>query len=273
MLRVVAPIVAGILFVVFAYFLLQGGEEARMPESSPPPPPPPVAPPPEVARPEPPVSPAPAMPVPPVAPEPVVPAPGPVEPLPALPALSESDALVRSELDGLEWPRRWTPGSGIARRAAAAIENAQRGEIYRRPLTFLRPETSFRIIERDGRIYADPANAARFDGFVEAVLALDPEALVRVFTRLEPLLDESFHELGSPIGSREALVGALDEVIASSLPPGPHELVRPRVLWQYADPAIESASDLEKQLLRLGVENRSRLQGAAARLKQALAGE
>jgi hypothetical protein len=268
MLRVVAPIVAGIVFVVFAYFLLRGGEESRMSES--PPPAPPVAPPPSVARPEPPVEPAlppRALPAPAEPMEAVEPPPAQVEPLPAL---AESDALVRRELDGLEWPPGWTPESGIARRAVAAIENAQRGEIYRRPLAFLRPETSFRIIEQDGRIYADPANEARFDGFVEAVLALDPEALVRVFTRLEPLLDEGFGELGSPVGSREALVAALDEVIASRLPPGPHELVRPRVLWQYADPAIEGASDLDKQLLRLGVENRERLQSAAARLKQAL---
>jgi hypothetical protein len=268
MLRVVAPIVAGIVFVVFAYFLLRGGEESRMSES--PPPAPPVAPPPSVARPEPPVEPAlppRALPAP---AEPVEPPPAQVEPLPAL---AESDALVRRELDGLEWPPRWTPESRIARRAAAAIENAQRGEIYRRPLAFLRPDTSFRIIEQDGRIYADPANEARFDEFVEAVEALDPDALVRVFTRLEPLLDEGFRQLGSPVGAREALVVALDEVVASRLPPGPHELVRPRVLWQYADPAIESASDLDKQLLRLGVENRARIQRAAARLKQALPSE
>ena len=41
---------------------------------------------------------------------------------------------------------------------------------------------------------------------------------------------------------------------------GDIELVQPKVLFEYADPALEGLTDLQKQVLRMGPDNVERLQ-------------
>ena len=51
---------------------------------------------------------------------------------------------------------------------------------------------------------------------------------------------------------------------------GDVQLVRPKVLYQYADPGLETLSPLQKQVLRAGPQNVDRLQHYLVRLRGAL---
>ena len=53
-------------------------------------------------------------------------------------------------------------------------------------------------------------------------------------------------------------------------PQGDPELVQPKVLYEYADPALENLPPLEKQLLRLGPKNLKRLKTYLVRLRSEL---
>lgn len=256
--------VAVVVLLAAAYFLFRGEFQNgaspavdRLEESSAKPPFPQVVDPEEDEAPEPPS----AGPTPePLAPSETV----------TLPPLVESDAFVRERLDALGVPHGWTADKDLVRRLAVLLDNATRGELPRRTLRLPKPETRFAVVERDGRLFADPRNAARFDPYLDGLEAVDPSAAARFFETIEPLVDTAFRELGSPESGRAALQEAIAVVLGTSPPPGDLELVRPKVFYEYADPKLESLSPFEKQLLRIGPRNLSRLQTYLKRLDRAV---
>lgn len=129
----------------------------------------------------------------------------------------------------------------------------------------------FLVIERDGRPYADPDNAARYTPLVLLAEHVDPRAAVALYGRLLPLLQQAYEELGYP-GQRfhtrlMTVIGQLlatpdaPELIALTLVEVKGEVAseRPWVRYEYVDPAFESASAGQKILLRVGAVNQRRL--------------
>lgn len=220
------------------------------------PPPPPAQPP--TARPEPAAAP------PGEAPVEATPAPAPeIE----LPPLARSDPFVREQIEPFALPPLWVGQDELVQRFAVLVDAATRGDWPHRPLRFLKPAEPFRVIERDGRLYADPGNARRFDAQLDLLESIDPAAAAKVLTTINPLFEAALAGLGRPVKGREVLYDAIDEVLAAPAPAGHPELVQPNVFYEYADPALEASSPLEKQLLRLGPDNLRRLKGYLVRLR------
>lgn len=187
-----------------------------------------------------------------------------------LPPLEESDPFVRERLEPFPLPEEWVERDDLVRRLAALVDNATRGELPRRSLRFLKPEGRFEVVEREGRLYADPDNPRRFDAHLDLLERIEPSAAARLLGTIEPLLDAAFRELGRPVSPRDAIREAIDRVVEMDVAPGPHELVQRKVLYEYADPEIESLPPLEKQMLRLGTRNLGRLQAYLIELRTEL---
>jgi hypothetical protein len=201
-----------------------------------------------------------------------LPAPSPApqrEPV-ALPPLARSDAFVRERLEAFGLPAEWIAQDDLVRRLAVVTDGVTRGEWPRRPLRFLQSPGEFRVIERDGKLYADPRNATRYEADLDLLESIDPAAAARFLVLIEPLLSEALGELGLAAGGRVALREAIDAVVDTPVDPGPYELIRPKVFYAYADPAIEARAPFEKQLLRLGPENAKRLKTYLGRVKEEL---
>jgi hypothetical protein len=186
-------------------------------------------------------------------------APAPTTPAVVLPPLAESDPFIRDELGPFALPPLWLKQDGLMQRFTVVVDAATRGEWPRRPLQFLKPEAAFAVTERDGRFYADPENAERFDSDLDMLEHIDPAAAARLLTTLDPLFEAALRNLGRPVNGRDVLLDAIDGVLAAPEPQGDPELVQPKVLYEYADPALENLPPMEKQLLRLGPENLRRL--------------
>jgi hypothetical protein len=89
---------------------------------------------------------------------------------------------------------------------------------------------------------------------------------------LEELLQEAYAEIGYPNRDFDAtLLRAIDTVINARTAEGPFQLVKPRVMYLYADSEIESYSPVEKQLLRMGPQNAEKLKLALAQYRERLA--
>ena len=202
----------------------------------------PVAPPPEPA---------------PVTPEPVVAPPSPER---VLPALADSDAFVRQELQPLGLPEDWIARDHLVRGLAVFADNATRGELARRPLSFLKPAGRFEVVEREGRLYADPRNALRFDPLLDVIEAIDPKEAARFFETIEPLLETAFRELGSDLSPDQALDEIIERIHEAPRDSIEQELVQSKVLYKYRDPRYETLPPFEKQMLRLGARNLDRLE-------------
>jgi hypothetical protein len=140
------------------------------------------------------------------------------------------------------------------------LENAARGEYPRRQLAYLIPKGQFAVIERDGRLFVDPANFARYDGLVSTLDAVDPRQFARLLTFLMPLVDEAIAELGATGNAQSLLAAGMVRVLDVPILTEDIEVVRPNVFYVYADPDLEQRGALQKLLLRTGPANVQRVQ-------------
>lgn len=217
------------------------------------------------------------QPAPPPPPEPrqdTTPAEQPQEPQPepepevTLPPLPESDPFVRERLEPMDLPESWVEQGDYVRRLAVLAENATRGEYPRRQLSFLAPQGKFQVIERDDRIFVDPESYDRYDRHVEQLENVDPSRLAGLLETINPLVETALTEIGVEAPPGEVFETAMQEVLEVPVLEGDGsvELVQPNVMYEFADPQLESLSPLKKQVLRMGPENVQRLQTYLRRL-------
>ena len=198
----------------------------------------------------------------------------PVAAPPALPPLDESDAFVRAQTSGVCLPVAWTVADNLVRRASVLIENASRGELPPKRGGLLPPLGAFPVRREGERFFMDESGYRRFDAYLDELEAIDPERLAGCIRLLGPLLDQALNELGHSDGPQAGIAAAIDLILAVPEPNGEvgTELVQPKVLYHYADPRLESLSNVQKQVLRMGPANARRLKDYVSRL-QPLLGE
>lgn len=224
------------------------------------------------------------MPVP-VAEEPLV-LPGPLHPIPAmqvdqsaqpdlmpLPALEQSDEYFKLELIEIfgKLMGEILADSGAIEKVVASVDNLPRDHIAER----IRPVASiggqFEIGGQDGSggfsISAD--NYRRYDELVVLVTSADLNKVVDMYRRFYPLFQSAYTDLGYPDGYfNDRLVEVIDHLLATPEPVGPVALVRPHVLYEYADPELESLSSGQRLLLRMGNDHMARIKKTLRELRQ-----
>jgi hypothetical protein len=95
--------------------------------------------------------------------------------------------------------------------------------------------------------------------------------MAQMFHFARPLLEKAFSELGyQPRQMDGIILSALDQVLSTPIIVTPIELTRDSVIYKFSDPAIESLSPLQKQLVRSGPENTKRLQKKVTILRDSL---
>ncbi len=207
------------------------------------------------------------------APEPLPAIAAPAEEPPLLPPLDESDPYVRERLlAGAPKLADWLHREDLVRRFAVVMDNAAVGDLPRRQLAFLAPTGPFPVLARgDDRFVMDPKGYARYDRFVDLFTSVPPEEGAALLTTLAPLLTQALVEIGEP--SEEPLAtlrDAIAMVVATPELDAPVELVRPKVVYKFADPALEALPPLQKQLIRMGPDHLRRIKAYLRRVDAAL---
>jgi hypothetical protein len=86
----------------------------------------------------------------------------------------------------------------------------------------------------------------------------DAAGMEDLYRRFFPLFQKAYVELGYPQGYfNDRVIEVVDHLLATPEPEGPLMLVRPHVLYEYADPDLERLSPGQKLLLRMGNEHRT----------------
>ena len=207
----------------------------------------------------------------------VEPAPEPVaveEPVVELPPLDASDPFLRSLLAALtEHPDAlaWLLGDDLARHIAVAVDNVADGLSPRPVLSGLGPSDPFRATGEGEEFHVDPASFARYNSVAAAIAEGDVPGLVRVIRESLPILDAAYAELGRPDRTfAEALLMALDQLVAVPVPEMPVLLDEQILRYEHRDPALEGLDDASKHLVRFGPENQAKAQEAFRRLAAGL---
>lgn len=198
----------------------------------------------------------------------------PVEPPPPLPPLTESDDIVRAQMSAAGVGGELAPleqQQNLIQQGTALIDGLSRGVVLRKLLPLDPPEEAFTAVEEGDRMYMNPASYQRYDGYAETIASLDTATMVESFHTLRPLYEEAYGQLGlNPDDFDNALIRALDRVLATPEIEEPIALTRKSVMYKYADPQLEQLTPMQKQLLRMGPDNIRRIKEQARALREGL---
>ena len=102
--------------------------------------------------------------------------------------------------------------------------------------------------------------------------SLDTRVLVKRYVESYPLFQRAYRELGFPKANfNDRLVEAIDDMLAAPDASAPVKLVRPKVLYQFEDPDLESRSAGQKIMMRMGAENAARVKAKLREIRRELA--
>jgi hypothetical protein len=183
----------------------------------------------------------------------------PAPPQESLPPLESSDAPLHDALSSLIGKRAvdsLLKAEQLVRHIVVTIDNLprKRAAVELRPTRPIAGTFMANGDEQHGTL--DPANYKRYAPMIQVVQMLDTKQLVAVYFHFYPLFQQAYQNLGYPHGYfNDRLVVAIDNLLATPDVSGDIVLVRPNVMYQFADPNLEDLSAGQKALLRLGPTN------------------
>jgi hypothetical protein len=180
-----------------------------------------------------------------------------------LPPLAESDSALRAAISSLIGDKalvEFFQMTGIAARVVATVDNLPRAKLPQKIQPLRGPGGPFLVDGgEDERVIAG-ANAARYAAYVQLAEAVNMRQAATLYLRFYPLLQQAYRELGYPQGHfNDRLVAVIDHLLATPQVDAPIRLAQPKVLYEFADPALEARSAGQKLLLRMGAANAARV--------------
>ncbi|MFT4719930.1 MAG: hypothetical protein ACI9SB_001098 [Candidatus Azotimanducaceae bacterium] len=275
---IIALIVVGVLIVGFIAYLLSSA--------------PPLAP--VVSVPVPIIARAPVVePEPEPEPEPLPPVV--VEPEPpafVLPSLNDSDQLIRDGVLSLtreESINTWLSPAELVRKFVVLVDNVAGGNIPKDAVRVLAPTGPFKVtlIEEptdansivmpsldplaEAVYLLDTESYSRFDSVTRVFVSLDARRAAEFYGLLQPLFQQAYGELGYTDRQFDTIVfQAINRLLETPIVEKPIRLVRPVVMYLYADPLLENLSPAQKQLMRMGPNNTHAIQAKLGDLAREL---
>lgn len=210
------------------------------------------------------------------------PMPGPVASTTPTPPLEESDGSAMQtlrELFGAEPVESFLLPREFIRRLVLLVDSLDREALplWLRPVR--RVAGSFQVNtlavageEGVERIEIAAANAARYEPYVAMLERVDAARLAAAYQRYYPLFQDAYDRAGNPRARyfNDRLIAIIDHLLATPVVDEPIALVRPKVIYLYADPELQALSSGQKALLRMGRENSARVQAKLRQIRSAI---
>lgn len=197
------------------------------------------------------------------------------EPAKPLPSLEQSDPMMRDSVSALVGRKAFETmvyPSQLVRRIVATVDNLPRETAPRRVMPLQAVPGAFGVSSEGDEMILTAANSQRYAGYVRVFEALDARALAQRYAEAYPLLQRAYAELGFPNARfHDRLLEAIDDLLEAPVPAGPLKLVRPKVLYQFADPELEGLSAGQKIMIRMGPENAARVKAKLREIRRELA--
>lgn len=154
----------------------------------------------------------------------------------------------------------------------ATIDNLAREHVSEKIRPVGRLTEPFRAETGDDVVYLGEENFRRYDVLVAKIAAADVDAIVDTYRRFYPLFQQSYERLGYPDAYfNDRVIEIIDHLLATPMPGGPIALIRPNVLYQFADPDLEALSAGQKLLLRMGNDHAVTVKHVLTELRARLA--
>ena len=191
-----------------------------------------------------------------------------------LPPLDDSDAYFLLEIGTTLGPlvESLLVREAVIDRLVTTVDNLPRKHVSEKIRPVGRLSQTFRPDTFDDVFTLGPANFSRYDDLVAQVASADVDAITDLYQRFYPLFQQSYERLGYPDAYfNDRLIDVIDHLLATPTPAEPIRLVRPNVLYEFADPVLESLSSGQKLLVRIGPANAAKIKGALREFRSRLA--
>ena len=195
-----------------------------------------------------------------------------------LPALDDSDAQLKEAIaafvtgQSLEALFRM---DGFIRRLVVTLDNLPQKQLPRAKYRVTRATGGRFAVQRQGEdLYLSPDNFERYTPIVRLIDGLDNDRLIAVYLQYYPLFQEAYEYLGYPSAYfNDRLIDVIDHLLAAPVVDGPIRLVRPHVLYRYADPDLETLSAGHKAMNRIGPGKAGKVKRKLQEIRQMLTGQ
>lgn len=188
--------------------------------------------------------------------------------------LDQSDDFVRQlakEISSHPRITQWLQSKGLIRRFVAAVDNIANGLSPRAHIDFFEPPGDFAVVKRGNFYVADPGGYNRYYTVTDVFVSLDIRQCVSLFRALKPLCQEAYRDLGYPDQDFEqTFLRAIVELLETPVVEGDIILEKSVLNYVMIDPELESLSDAQKHLLRMGPENVGAIQAKMREIAIAL---
>jgi len=194
-----------------------------------------------------------------------------------LPAIADSDAplqdLMASIFAGAPLERIFHLQE-IVPRFVATIDNLPRQTVALSRMSVNPIGGGVETTQSDGRVLLRSDNAARYGMYVRVMDQADTAKLVEAYVRYYPLFQKAYEDLGYPHGYfNDRLVEVIDHLLATPDVPAPIALAQPKVLYEFADPALEQRSAGQKILMRMGPVNEAHVKAKLRAIRSGVTGQ
>lgn len=191
-----------------------------------------------------------------------------------LPALNESDAYVRAllaPLFGRSVLDEWLKDEQIVERIVVTVNSLDGDSIALRFWPVEHLEGLPAITREDDVLRWSAVNTLRYKPVVELLTGVEPARLATAYFRNYALFQQAYDRLGlEPQYFNDRLVDVVDHLLgAPTIEPG-FRVTQPKVLYEFADPELESESWGRKVLMRMGPDNAARVKDWLQRLREEL---
>ncbi|MCG6962688.1 MAG: DUF3014 domain-containing protein [Acidobacteria bacterium] len=188
--------------------------------------------------------------------------------------LNTSDVAVRQLVAGLSQNPKlvaWLAHEDLVRRFVASVYNIAHGKSPRTHLAFMRPQSPFKVENKNGELITDPRSYRRYNLAAGVFSSIDTQGAVQVLQELRPLTDQAFGEIARPGETfQQTLYDAIAELLRTPEVPPDAPLEEKVITYRYADPKLEALSDAQRHLLRMGPDNVRRVKTKLRELAVAL---
>jgi hypothetical protein len=191
-----------------------------------------------------------------------------------LPSLADSDAAMAdalAQLAGGSAVKDYLLPESIIRHIVVTVDNLprQKAAVQKRPTGTV--AGSFMADGDELHATINPQNFTRYQPWVAVIGKLNMRQLAALYVHFYPLFQQAYQELGYPNGYfNDRLVQVIDNLLAAPQPAGSIALVRPNVMYTYADPGLESRSAGQKLLMRMGPDNAAVIKAKLTELRAAI---
>lgn len=203
----------------------------------------------------------------------------------ALPALGQSDKLLKDALTELldrKAVLTFLNVDDFVRRVVATVDNLARGHAAARMWPVVPTPGRFLVVERADGTYMADGNSERYTPFVRFAASVDTARAAALYARLYPLFQQAYEELGYP-GKyfNDRVVAVIDQLLETpdltepirltlTQVQGPIQPTQPWLRYEFEDPALESRPAGQKILMRMGRSNELLLKGKLREFREHL---